>query len=77
MKNKKGKLYPERDEKRCINSYQAINMLYDGRKEYLKPIGYDPEIFGTIYYDKAIEHIQTIILNLSSTIGFDKNIRLK
>ena len=57
MKNKKGKLYPERDEKRCINSYQAINMLFDGKKEYLKPIAYDDEIFGTIYFDKAIDYI--------------------
>ena len=57
MKNKKGKLYPERSEDRCINSYQAINMLYDGRKDYLTPIAYSDNIFGTIYFDKAVDFI--------------------
>ncbi len=57
MKNKKGKLYPERSEDRCINSYQAINMIYDGRKDYLTPIAYSDNIFGTIYFDKAVDYI--------------------
>lgn len=57
MKKKKDKYYAERDEKRCINSYQAINMLYDSKDEYLTAIGYEAEIFGTIYYDKAVDYI--------------------
>tara|TARA_Y100000114_G_scaffold56845_2_gene52030 strand:+ start:2636 stop:6244 length:3609 start_codon:yes stop_codon:yes gene_type:complete len=73
MKNKKGKLYPERDEKRCINSYQAINMLYDGRKEYLSPIAYDDEIFGTIYFDKAIDYIN----ENASGLDYDEEYCLK
>lgn len=64
VKNKRGKLYDERDEKRCISSFQAIKYLYDNRNEMLDPIGYDDNIFGTIFWDKGMDFVDEDAMGL-------------
>lgn len=57
LRNKNGTLYYQKDEKRCISSYQAIKYMQENKDIFLKPIGYDDNIFGTIYHDKGMDFV--------------------
>ena len=73
IKNVKGKDYEVRDEKRCTDSYRVVKFLYQNREEYLKPIGHDSEIFGTIFFDKGMEFLE----ETHETLEYDEDYALK